>query len=69
MKDLEQTFKSYIEEITMENVNDYYKSRAVRENQNFYERNRTAIWFYTISTSVIGLGIIPWVVGWYTIIF
>jgi len=47
----------------------YYKSREVLGRQNFYERNRTAIWFYGIASVVIGLGIVPWIIGWITIIF
>lgn len=47
----------------------FYKTREVMDNQNFYERNRTAIWFWGIVSTVTGIGIIPWAIGWYHIIF
>jgi len=53
----------------MSTYTPYCKTRSCLNQLNFYERNRTAIWFYGIASTVIGLGIVPWVIGWITIIF
>ena len=47
----------------------FYKTRERTENLSFYQKNRTAIWFWSIVSAVTGLGIIPWLIGWYHIIF
>lgn len=47
----------------------YYKTRRNIENENFFERNRAAIWFWGIASGVVSIFVIPWVVGWYHIIF
>jgi hypothetical protein len=43
-----------------EEINDY--------KPTFYERNREAIIFYSIAGSIILFFIIPWIVGWFTIL-
>ncbi len=34
----------------------------------FYEQHSTAIWFYSIIVVIAALGIIPWIIGWVTIL-
>ncbi len=50
----------------MEDVKKFYMQR---DRESFLYRNKMAIVFYTGITAIIGLGLIPWLVGWYHIIF
>lgn len=47
---------------------EYYEARRIEHPENFYVRNKAIIWVYSGSSAIIGLGIIPWVIGWITIL-
>ena len=45
----------------------YYGSAADKES--FLDKHRPALVFWTIASGIIGFGIIPWLIGWFHIIF
>jgi len=47
---------------------EYYEARRIENPENFYIRNKAAIWFYGAASAIIGLGIVPWIIGWITIL-
>lgn len=47
----------------------YYNSRKKVSKEGFFEKNKPAFFFWGIVISMFIFFIIPWLVGWYNIIF
>ena len=51
----------------MKGESAYFRNRF--QPETFYMKHKYAIWFYGAAFITTTLGIVPWLVGWYHIIF